>query len=181
MSDTPRLAMPYLSSSQAQKETTHNESLVILYSYAQTAVESAALTAPPNSLTEGNLYIVGTSATDAWAGYDNYLAQYIGSAWVFYSPFSGMRAWDKATPQALVYKSSAWVNELTAAAKIGFFDTTPVTQTIVTMSNTDGAISGLTISTTYSQTEVEALRDACETLAHDVRALKTALASYGLV
>ena len=45
----------------------------------------------------------------------------------------------------------------------------------VTFTNTDGAIGGLTISATPTQAEVVALRDACETLADDVRSLKAAL------
>lgn len=64
---------------------------------------------------------------------------------------------------------------------LGFFNTTPVAKTTVTLSNTDGAISSLVISASYNQTEVQALRDACETLADDVRAIKEALTSYGLI
>lgn len=47
-------------------------------------------------------------------------------------------------------------------------------QAAVTLGNTNGAIGGLTVtnSTAYA-TEVGALRDACETLADDVRALST--------
>lgn len=43
--------------------------------------------------------------------------------------------------------------------------------------NTDNAIGGLTISGAYSQAEVTALRNACETLADDSRALRTAMAA----
>ena len=61
--------------------------------------------------------------------------------------------------------------------KIGFYGVTPVTQpaganqAAVTLGNTDGAIGGLTISDPPTQAEVQALRDACEELADDVRAL----------
>jgi hypothetical protein len=41
----------------------------------------------------------------------------------------------------------------------------------VTLGNTDGAIGGLTISDPPTQAEVQALRDKCEELADDVRAL----------
>jgi hypothetical protein len=44
-------------------------------------------------------------------------------------------------------------------------------QTAMTLGNTDGEISGLTISDPPTQAEVQALRDACEELADDVRAL----------
>ena len=41
----------------------------------------------------------------------------------------------------------------------------------MTLGNTDGEIAGLTISDPPTQTEVKALRDACEELADDVLAL----------
>jgi hypothetical protein len=61
--------------------------------------------------------------------------------------------------------------------KIGFYGVTPVTQpagasqAAVTLGNADGEIGGLTISDPPTQAEVQALRDACEELADDVRAL----------
>ena len=67
------------------------------------------------------------------------------------------------------------------ASTVGFFGSPPATKTTVTLGNTDNEIGGLAISATYSQAEVQALRDKCEELADDVRALKAALSSYGLV
>ena len=64
---------------------------------------------------------------------------------------------------------------------VGFFGSAPVAKTTVTLGNTDNEIGGLTISAAYSQAEVQAMRDKCEELADDVRALKAALSSYGLV
>jgi hypothetical protein len=61
--------------------------------------------------------------------------------------------------------------------KIGFYGVTPVTQpaganqAAVTLGNTDGAIGGLTISDPPTQVEIQALRDKCEELGDDVRAL----------
>ena len=63
--------------------------------------------------------------------------------------------------------------------KIGFYGVTPVTQpagadqAAVTLENVDGEIAGLTISDPPTQAEVQALRDKCEELADDVRALST--------
>jgi hypothetical protein len=78
--------------------------------------------------------------------------------------------------------------------KIGFCGATPVTQpagaaqAAVTLGNADGEIGGLTISETPTQAEVQALRDACEELADDVRAwsalvhsLREALVPVGVV
>jgi hypothetical protein len=61
--------------------------------------------------------------------------------------------------------------------KIGFYGTVPVVQpagadqAAVTLGNTNGEIGGLTISDPPTQAEVQALRDKCEELADDVRAL----------
>ena len=44
-------------------------------------------------------------------------------------------------------------------------------QAAVTLGNTDGEIGSLTISDPPTQAEVQALRDKCEELADDVRAL----------
>jgi hypothetical protein len=78
--------------------------------------------------------------------------------------------------------------------KIGFYGATPVTQpsgadqAAVTLGNTDGEIGGLTISDPPTQAEVQALRDKCEEMADDVRALaglghalRGALAAVGMV
>jgi hypothetical protein len=46
-------------------------------------------------------------------------------------------------------------------------------QAAVTLGNVDGEIGGLTISDPPTQAEVQALRDKCEELADDVRALST--------
>lgn len=178
--NTPILKLPYIVLSQSQKEVTHNEALNRMDALIQTAVEDMTLTTPPTGI-EGALYVVGTGATGSWASKDNYLAQYIGGVWVFYAPFEGLRAWNKATATAVVYKSSAWSQEDTAQAKIGFFGSTPAAKMAVTLANADGAIGGLTISATYSQAEGQALRNKCEELADDVRALKSALSNYGLV
>lgn len=181
MSDsTPRLALPYISSSQSQKEVTHNQALYKLEAYVQVAVESMTLTAPPTGV-EGNLYIVAAGATGAWAGKDNYLAQYIGGAWNYYAPFDGMKVWDKSTSMGMVYKNSTWKSDLTAQGKVGFFGATPVVKTTVVMNNVNGAISSLAFSTTPTKAECEALRDTCETLADDMRNMKEALSNLGLL
>ena len=66
-----------------------------------------------------------------------------------------------------------------ASQKIGFWGATPVVQpagadqAAVTLGNADGEIGGLVLSDPPTQAEVVALRDKCEELADDVRALAT--------
>lgn len=122
-----------------------------------------------------------------------------------------------ATGQVLAFNGSSWVNQSLTSAdvafgdiatdtvtgmaigtsvfqKIGFWATSPVTQPsgasqgTVTLNTADGAIAGLSVSSPPTQGEVEALRDACETLADDVasvldlvHALRSALVLCGLI
>ena len=78
--------------------------------------------------------------------------------------------------------------------KLGFWNATPVIQpaaagqAATVMGNADNEIGGLTIGGTYTQAEVVALRDRCEELADDVRALhtlvhalRTALVNAGII
>ena len=66
-----------------------------------------------------------------------------------------------------------------ASQKLGFWGATPVAQpsgadqAAVTLGNTGGEIGVLTISDPPTHAEVQALRDKCEELADDVRALST--------
>jgi hypothetical protein len=78
--------------------------------------------------------------------------------------------------------------------KLGFWGATPLVQpsgadqAAVTLGNTDNEIGELTISDPPAQAEVQALRDKCEELASDLRALstlihplRTALVAEGLI
>lgn len=81
-----------------------------------------------------------------------------------------------------------------ATQKIGFWGASPVVQrsgaaqSAITLGNTDGEIGGLPIGAAYTQAEVQALRDKCEELADDVKALsalvhglRAALVAVGMV
>ncbi len=67
------------------------------------------------------------------------------------------------------------------ANKLGFWGATPViqqaggSQAAVTLGNADNEIGGLAIGGSYSQSEVQALRDKTEELADDMRGLSTLL------
>ena len=49
----------------------------------QNSVREFGLNTPPSSPELGDRYIIGTSPTDAWVGYDDYFAEWDGSAWYF--------------------------------------------------------------------------------------------------
>ncbi len=95
MSDTtPRLGLPYIAASQAQKHVTHNEALLLLDIFAGIIpAESRALTAPAGGESDGDAYILGGSGTGDWAGFDeNDIAIMVDGAWRQISPSTGMLA-----------------------------------------------------------------------------------------
>jgi hypothetical protein len=89
MSQTTRLGLPYIVTSQAQKEVTHNASLNILDALLQAAMESISVNTPPVSPVAGESYIVGAAPTGAWAGKAKALAYY-STAWNFITPWEGL-------------------------------------------------------------------------------------------
>jgi len=97
MADTTiRHGLPLLQAGQAQKEVTHNEALALLDLLAHPAVETHTLATPPAAPQPGQMWIVGTAATEAWAGQDGALALWTGGGWRFAPAREGMLAWVKA-------------------------------------------------------------------------------------
>jgi hypothetical protein len=105
MADTTRLVLPLLSASQAQKHVTVNEALNLLDAIVQAGVIDKDLTAPPGSPSEGDMYIVGASATGAWASHDDDFAVYQNGAWVFVTPLNGFISWVTDEEVFYVYDS----------------------------------------------------------------------------
>ncbi len=108
MSTTPRLALPYILTQQAQKEVTHAAGLNRLDALVQPVVQQVGLNTPPGPPTEGQCWIVGASPSGVWAGQANRLAQRIGGAWAFYAPFLGLVVFDVATLAQWGWNGSAW-------------------------------------------------------------------------
>ena len=120
MSNSPNLGMPFLSVSQASKEITHNEALVILDILAQGRI-TAAQTAPPGSPTNGAGYIVTATATGAWVGQETKIAYWMTDigVWRFVTPKAGWIVWLVSESDFYRYTGSAWIrnqplNNLTA-------------------------------------------------------------------
>lgn len=86
--NTPKLVMPYIVASQAQKEVSHNEALNILDVLVQPVVLDLDFT-PPGSPAQGDTYIIsGGAATGAWVGFETYIAAYYDT-WIFIEPKEG--------------------------------------------------------------------------------------------
>lgn len=122
MSTSPDLGLPYIASSQAQPEVTHNEALNLLQALLNGATDRGINT-PPGSPTSGDIYIVGTAPTGAWAGRANTVTIWTGTAWDFIpgetsagTPITmgarqeGIRVWVKDENLKYVWNGSSWVS-----------------------------------------------------------------------
>lgn len=107
MSDnSPRLDLPFILPSQAQKHVTHNEALRLLDALVQLAVEGFGAVAPPLQPAQGEVWAIGAGASGAWSGQDGALAVFSGNGWLFRIPRPGwiatlagsaeLRVWDGA-------------------------------------------------------------------------------------
>lgn len=105
---SPRVSLPYLQPSQAQKHVTHNEALQQLDAVTQLTVQGFADMTPPELPVAGDIHGVGSGAMGAWAGQDGMLAYWEGTGWLFLSPQPGWRAWGLADQELRVWRDGAW-------------------------------------------------------------------------
>ena len=87
-----RLDLPYLQPAQAQKHITHNEALERLDLLVQLTVQAFGAQTPPAQPQEGEIWALGPSPTDGWAGQPDMLAAWSGQGWIFVAPQPGWRA-----------------------------------------------------------------------------------------
>ncbi|MEM9100555.1 MAG: DUF2793 domain-containing protein [Pseudomonadota bacterium] len=107
MADTANLALPLLDAAQAQKHVTVNEALARVDALSFGAVASVGQTTPP-VVQDGAVHIVGSGATDAWAGQDMALAIGANGGWSFYAPRAGWSVWALAESEIYVFDGSGW-------------------------------------------------------------------------
>ncbi len=109
MSDaTPRLALPFIASGQAQKELFHNEALLRIDALLQPAVQTVGDEVPPTSPSSGQCWITGATPTGDWSGQAAVLAAWTEGGWRFVSPQPGMMAWSIADGVYVRFDGAAW-------------------------------------------------------------------------
>jgi hypothetical protein len=107
--ETGRYRLPMLAVSQAQKEITHNEALVIIDALLHMAVEAALSAAPAvNDNDIGKCWVINGVPTGAWANKAGQIAYWIGGSWRFVVPHEGMRVWNRFTRRHSLYISGQW-------------------------------------------------------------------------
>lgn len=110
MDHTPRLTLPFIMPSQAQKHITHNEALEALDALVQPSVESRVLAVPPATPLAGEAWIVPSGATGAWSGHGGEIAAFQSGAWRFLDPAPGWQVYDRSDKTQLVFDGGGlWV------------------------------------------------------------------------
>ncbi len=132
-----RLALPYLSESQASQEITHNKALIYIDAllHLATASITSPLTSEPGSPADGDTYLTGASCTGAFSGHDHSIAHY-KQGWYFFTPIEGMRAYSKDDDLLYVFDGSTW--NAIAGGPSGSFTASGFTFTV-----TNGRISAI--------------------------------------
>ncbi|WP_331315520.1 DUF2793 domain-containing protein [Methylobacterium mesophilicum] len=112
MSDaTPRLGLPLIAASQAQKHVTHNEALDLLDALVQLACLDKDLAAPPPAPAEGDRYlVVAAEPGGAWAGLAGQVVRYADGVWTGAVPRAGWLAWLIDEADLYVFDGAAWTS-----------------------------------------------------------------------
>jgi Protein of unknown function (DUF2793) len=116
-STSPRFALPFLFTAQAQKEFFVNEAFARLDALLHPVVEGEANT-PPTSPVDGQSWVVGTAPTGAWIGHAGEIASRQSGQWLFAEPAAGMQVFDKAAGRFAVY-GTAWARASAVAVPTG--------------------------------------------------------------
>jgi len=112
MADTPNAGLPLVPENVLDPAAGLNMALDVLDALVQSAVIDMALTAPPGSPADGDLYIVGAAATGDWAGQDNNMARWIDDPgfWQFYPAGTQVRiVLNNADGVLYIWNGAQWV------------------------------------------------------------------------
>lgn len=116
-SATPRHSLPLLFAGQSQKEFYVNEAHALTDALLHAACEGEAVDPPPGPA-EGECWLVASGATGEWAGEDGKLAAREAGNWLLIAPSDGMRLFDRATGQILLFRDG-WQRPPAPAAPSG--------------------------------------------------------------
>lgn len=119
MDETPRLKLPLLHASQAQKHVTVNEALVLLDGLAQLSLLSRSAIVPPEGAVDGDCYAVPTGAGEDWTAQDGTVAVCANGGWVHVTPAEGWRAWATDEQREVVFSGGAWSDAPLSASASG--------------------------------------------------------------
>lgn len=122
MSETPRLALPFLAVGQAGKEFTHNEALQTLDVLVGGCVEGPPQATPPSVPALGAAYVVAAGATGAWSGKSGWLAAWTSGGWRFIAPVDGLQLFDRINQTTSTYRNGGWELGIVRASSVSIGD-----------------------------------------------------------
>lgn len=117
MASTERLGLKRVGPGDTDHDTLFTETANRLDGLVLPAVKDRDLTAPPGSPADGDRYIVGASATGAWATHDGEIAHYFGG-WLFTTPPDGARVFVEDEHAIVGHDGTSWFT-LEALVTIG--------------------------------------------------------------
>ena len=116
MSETFNLKLPLIAAAQAQKHVTVNEALARIDAALQMIAVSRSISSPPASI-EGEVYLVGASATGDWTNNDGALAFAVGGGWEFILPHAGWKLWIADEAKWVAYNGTNWADGVLATTQ----------------------------------------------------------------
>lgn len=106
---TPYWNLPYLAIAQSQKETTHNEALVIIDAVMRGIVEDGPINVPPANADRGQCWIIGSDPEGAWSAKSQNLAIFTEGGWRFVAPHNRMKFYCESKGTNLLFDGSSWL------------------------------------------------------------------------
>lgn len=105
---SPRLALPFLAPSQAQKHVIHNEALELLDVMVQTVITTFDADTPPAEPDPQAIYAIGSTPMGEWAGAAGHLARWADTGWIIIAPRPGWIAWGADGRGLVEWTGSSW-------------------------------------------------------------------------
>ncbi len=112
---SPRLSLPYIQPSQAQKHLTHNEAIDRLDKLVQLVVENLTTNSPPSNVALGTCYVIGPAPTGDWEGRAGQLAVSCEGGWDYIVPQDGWQCFDRTTRHTYFFDGSIWTNAVSTS------------------------------------------------------------------
>lgn len=107
MATTSHLGVTLVEQAQAQKEITVNQALIRIDALLNTGAKDRDINTPPASPVAGDVYIIGSTPTGAWAGQARNIA-YFDQVWRFITPQEGATLWVADEDVLYSFNGTAW-------------------------------------------------------------------------
>lgn len=106
---TTNLLLDYMSDNQTAAYSVFNQVMNQIDMRVGVSVINLTTNTPPVSPTIGDIYVVGSSPTGAWAGKALQLAGYYGGQWTFFAPpKAGFVIYNQANKSRYSWDGTAW-------------------------------------------------------------------------